>query len=100
MKQSPIKIWRKQPFTRQFLGKIGEVITWTEIHTALQGMENYTPYFSALIEFADGKKVFGQVVDCTLEEIAIGKKVKAVLRKLREPEQEDVVDYGLKFVIL
>lgn len=94
---SPVKIWRRQKFIPDLLGKTGKIISWTVVRTPPSGFKKFAPYIAALIEFKDGKRMAGQVIDTKFDEIKNGQKVKAVLRKVREPDDEGVIPYGIKF---
>lgn len=94
---SPVSIWRKQKNIRAVLGKTGKVLSWTKIIVAGVEFKIFAPYFVALVELEDGKKIFGQLVDIPHEKITIGEKVRVILRKVREPASEGVIAYGVKF---
>jgi len=74
----------------------GTILTFTENHTAPAGFEKYLPYFIAIIKMDEGPMIAGQVVGNTTD-IAIGKKVKPVFRKLFEDGDEGLIHYGMKF---
>lgn len=92
---SPVKLWRRQKFIPELLGKQGKIASWTIVRTPPIGFARFAPYITALIEFDDRGKMTGQIVDA--KEIKTGQKVEAVLRKVREPDSEDVIPYGIKF---
>jgi uncharacterized OB-fold protein len=89
-KDSPINAWRRNQKRYQFLGKIGRVVSFT------QGER----YF-AQIEFPDGQKTIGQIVSENKgENLDIGSKVVGVLRRLKSPDKDDIVQYLVKFKAL
>lgn len=94
---SPVKIWRRQKDIREILGKKGKVITWTKIFIPSPDFKKSAPYITALILLDSGKKVFGQLVDHDEKEIKMNMPVTAVLRKVRQPTEESVIAYGIKF---
>ena len=94
---SPVKIWRRQKEIRKLLGKNGKIISWTKIFTTSNEFKKYAPYYSVLIEFSDHQKAFGQLVDVKEKQVKIGLPVKAVLRKVRTVDKDEVIAYGLKF---
>ncbi|NMB84154.1 hypothetical protein GYA28_02590 [Candidatus Roizmanbacteria bacterium] len=94
---SPVKIWRRQKEIRLILGKKGKIISWTKILTPPPDFKKYAPYAVVLVDFGDGTKAFGQLVDYEDRDLATGKKVKAVLRKIRDSYSEGVIAYGIKF---
>ncbi|MFW5703614.1 MAG: Zn-ribbon domain-containing OB-fold protein [Patescibacteria group bacterium] len=98
---NPVKNWRRQSSLKHTLNKQGVIITCTTIYTANAKMQSQTPYAVALIEMEDGERHYGQVVDCKPEEVEVGMKVRSTLRIYSFGETtEDVITYGMKFVLL
>jgi uncharacterized OB-fold protein len=81
----------------QFSG-LGEIVSYTIIHTAPEGFERQTPYAIALVKLEEGPTISGHVVD--RDGIDIGKKVKAVFRKIHEDGPAGVINYGFKFELV
>ncbi len=75
----------------------GTVLSFTVVHDAAEGFEMQTPYVLALVKTPEGPVLTGQVVDVRPEEVAIGFKVRATFRKLREEGRAGVIHYGYKF---
>jgi len=94
---SPVKIWRRQKWTRKIIGKSGKIVTWTKIFGAGVNFKKYTPYPVVLVEFENGQKAFGQLVDFEEKNLKIGQEVISILRKVRDTSDENVIAYGLKF---
>ncbi len=94
---SPIKSWRRQQTVKEMLGKSGKVVTFTNINVAGSEFKQFSPYVVVMVEFDDGEKTFGQLVDFEVEELQIGLPVKSILRKVAEHSEESIVNYGLKF---
>lgn len=97
MNISPVKVWRRQKEIRNLLNKKGKILSWTHIYTPPNGYKKVAPYAVVLVEFKDGERAFGQLVDCDTHKIKIGGKVISILRKVRDVESEDIIAYGLKF---
>lgn len=97
---SPVKIWRRQKEIRKILGKKGMIVSWTKIFVAGADFKKTAPYFVVLVEFDDKNKAVGQLVDFNQEKVNIGEKVVAVLRKVKEVKEEDVIPYGIKFKLI
>jgi hypothetical protein len=95
---SPVKIWRRQKEIRHLLGKSGRIITWTKILTPPPDFKKYAPYPVVLVQFDDGDKAFGQLVDYKEEDLKQEKRVRAVLRKIRQGTKDGVIAYGVKFI--
>jgi uncharacterized OB-fold protein len=94
---SPVKTWRRQKYVRHLLNKTGKVLTWTFVYTTSKEFKKYAPYPVVLVEFEDGERSFGQLVDYTEKDLKIGIKVVSVLRKIRETTDEGIINYGMKF---
>jgi len=75
----------------------GEVISYTIVHDPAEGFELQVPYVLALVKTVEGPVLTGQVVDTAPEAVAIGLKVRATFRKLREEGKAGVIHYGYKF---
>ena len=96
---SPVKIWRNQKQTSRLLGKTGSIISFTMIRVPPIGFEDQAPYPIVLVRI-DQKNHIGQLVDYDGQEIKIGLKVQAILRRVRQPDAEGVIPYGIKFKII
>lgn len=94
---SPVKIWRRQKEVKKYLGKIGEIISWTIIYVPPSGFKKYAPYPVVIVELENHQKIMGQLVDYDKNELRIGQLIKIVLRRTHETAAEDVIAYGLKF---
>lgn len=91
--------WRRQHTDKKYIGKIGEVITWTEIFVAPPGYHKDAPYFSILVQLENGEVRYGQLVDCKKELVGKGLKVRTVMRVIDgDATPEAIITYGLKFV--
>jgi len=75
----------------------GEVLSYTIVHEPAEGFELQVPYVLALVKTVEGPVLTGQIVDAAPEAVAIGLKVRATFRKLREEGKAGVIHYGYKF---
>ena len=75
----------------------GKIITYTIIHEAPENFEGQAPYPMAIIQLDEGPKLTAQIVDCKLEDIKIGMKVKSTFRKIQEDGDIGAIYYGYKF---
>ncbi len=82
---------------KEQLGKNGKIVTYTVIRVAPEGFEKEVPYIMAIIEMKGGSRLTAQIVDADPEDIKIGKKVRAVFRKISEDGCSGVIYYGYKF---
>lgn len=94
---SPVKIWRRQKVIRNRLGRVGKILAWTIIRVPGPDHKQFAPYPVVLVEFDTKERVYGQLVDCQVSELKINKKVSCILRRVREPSDDGVIAYGLKF---
>ena len=76
---------------------LGEIVTYTLIHTAAEGFENQAPYTLAIIKLDEGPRLTSQVVGDP-EKMHIGMRVRPVFRKLGEDGDRGMIYYGTKFV--
>ena len=95
---SPVKLWRNQKQIRELLGKVGEIISVTTIRVPPSRFENQAPYPVVLVDLGK-KRCIGQLVDVDLSHIRLGQKVRAIIRRVREPDVEGVIPYGIKFKV-
>jgi uncharacterized protein len=85
-----------------FLGK-GTIATFTIIRTQQSEEElnetpcRKTPYILAIIQLEEGPMLTAEIVDSTVEEVFIGRKVQVVFRKILEKGEKGVIQYGYKF---
>ena len=75
----------------------GIVETYTIIYEAPEKFEGQTPYAIAIIKLKEGPKITAQIVDCKLDDIKIGMKVKSTFRKIQDDGYVGAIYYGYKF---
>ena len=93
---SPVKIWRRQKEIRSLLGNEATILTWTIIYTPGTEFKKNAPYPVAIVKLKNGEKLTAPIVGYEKEDLKIGKKVKVILRKVREVNSEDILVYGIK----
>jgi uncharacterized OB-fold protein len=93
---SPVKVWRNQPNIRGIVGREGSVVTYTFIRVPMVGFSEQAPYPLVVVEFDRGKRCIAQMVDYDPGDIRIGRRVRAVIRRIREPDPDGVIPYGIK----
>jgi len=94
---SPVKIWRHQKETSLLLEKEGKIVSWTLVRVPPFGYERQAPYQVVLVELKIGKRMIGQLVDWQENDLKTGRQVKTVYRRIRQPDPEGVIPYGIKF---
>jgi uncharacterized OB-fold protein len=75
----------------------GTVETYTIIHTPPPEFDGKAPYAVAIIKMEEGCHLTAQIVDCPLDEIHVGMKVEACLRRIQEDGKRGAIYYGYKF---
>ncbi|PTD93508.1 transcriptional regulator [archaeon SCG-AAA382B04] len=80
-----------------FEDEIGELITYTIIRSAAEDHEKETPYILGIIELEENTRLTSQIVNCEIEDVEIGMKLKPVFRKLGEQSKDGLLFYGVKF---
>jgi len=83
----------------KFCGE-GEVMSYTEIYSPPRGFENIKPYIMAIIKLKEGPSLTAQIIDCKMNDVKIGSKVKSIFRKIVEEGDEGVILYGYKFKLV
>lgn len=90
--------------TREFkktkVGKTGTIVSYTTIRVAPDMFAIHVPYSVAIVEAENGVRVTTQVVDCAPEDLAVGKKVQFVFRKLYDEGHSGIINYGYKVVLV
>ncbi len=93
---SPVTVWRHHKNIRNYLGKAGKVTIWTKVFIAPAGFEHEAPYFVAIVEFEDGKRMPLQIVDFEGEDLKKNQKIVTVVRKLGKVKLDEVIEYGIR----
>jgi len=86
---------QKQTWTT--LSGRGEIYSYTTMHNAPAGFEEYAPYTVALVKLAEGPMVTAQLTDVDAGDVFIGMPVEMVTRKLSQEGEEGQILYGYKF---
>ncbi len=94
---SPVKIWRNQKKVKDILGFTGKIISFTQVFVPPLGFEAQSPFIVVIVKLENGNKYTAQLVDWEEKQLSTGQHVKAVLRKTRDPGEEGVIPYGIKF---
>ncbi len=76
----------------------GKVLTYTVIHVGPSQFKDETPYVNAIIELADGTKIFAMMTDCDHTKVEIGMEVTLEFRKIMSIGNGGILSYGYKAV--
>lgn len=79
------------------LSGLGNILTYTIVHSPLPAFDLQVPYIMAIIELEEGPRVTAQIVNCEIDDVKIGANVKSVFRKIREDGKSGIIHYGYKF---
>lgn len=96
---SPVKQWRNQKHSRELLGKIGRVVSYTKIYVPQEGFEDQAPYYIAVVDLGN-QRVMGQLVDVEDDSVKLGIQVQAVIRRIRLVKEDNVIPYGIKYKLV
>lgn len=94
--QSPVKIWRNQKYITRLLGREGKIVSFTVVRVPPSEFSELAPYPVVVVALRGGERVTAQLVDWDAGNLVIGKKVKIILRRIREPSTEGIIPYGVK----
>ena len=76
----------------------GVVRTFTVIRVAPSQFSDQAPYAIGIVELDGGVKITAQIVDCPVDKIHIGQKVKIEFRRIQEDGSAGILCYGYKCV--
>lgn len=94
---TPSKIWRRGKGLSSQIGLKGTIASFTIVRVAPKGFSHYTPFPVVIVETSGGKKLIGQLTDYSESDLAIGKRVIAVIRRMNTEREKDVIPYVIKF---
>ncbi len=94
---SPVKIWRNQKKVQKILGLCGKIISYSKVFLPPVGFESQAPYVVVVVKLENEENYTAQFVDWHENDLCFGQKVIAVLRRTRDPGEEGVIPYGVKF---
>lgn len=80
------------------VSRTGEVYTYSIVYDAPASCDMIKPYAVVMVKTDDGVMIAGQLVDVDLEKVAIGMRVRAVMRKIDTDGESGIIRYGYKFV--
>lgn len=86
-------------FKTRMLAREGKILTYTIIRVAAEPFELQTPYAVGIIETPEGVRLTAQIVDCDFTDLAAGKEVRLVLRRIQKEGHAGILQYGYKAVM-
>ena len=78
----------------------GTVYSYSIVYDAPSFADKIKPYAVVMVETDDGVKISAQLVDVNVDDVKIGMRVTAVLRKISSDGPDGIIRYGYKFVPL
>lgn len=93
---SPVKVWRNQKKIAALVGKTGKIVSWTVVRVPPTGFSEQAPYPVVLVELAAGGRIMAQLVDWQEKDLALGRQVVTVVRRVAQPNNEGIIPYGIK----
>jgi uncharacterized OB-fold protein len=75
----------------------GEIYSFSVLRQVPDGFEDQAPYPVALVRLAEGPLITAQLTDCAEADLAIGRPVELVTRRLADTGPDGVLVYGYKF---
>ena len=75
----------------------GIVEAYTISYNVQEGFREHSPLIFGIIKLEEGIRVLAQLTDVTPEEVKVGMKVEATLRKVLEDGDTGLIRYGVKF---
>jgi len=88
---------RSRDFETVTLPDEGEILTYTVIRTPPSGFDDEAPYAVGIVKLGD-VQLLTQIVDCELDKIKIGGKVRVEFRLVQDSGKSGVLCYGYKCV--
>lgn len=89
---------RGREFEKHVLSSEGTVETFTVIRVAPSGFGDQAPYAVGIVKLDDGVRLTAQIVDCDIEKVAIGDRVRMEFRRVQQDGESGIICYGYKFV--
>jgi len=99
----PVKVCKKcgsVEIEEKEMPKTGTIVSFTKLTEPPVDFKDYAPIYLAMIRLDNGILVLGQLADAESEEIKIGARVMATIRKWTEDGQSGIIYYGYKFKII
>ena|SRR3990172_12996845 len=93
---SPVKIWRNQKEVARLVGATGVIVSWTIVRVPPADYGDQAPYPVVLLSLGNGKRLTAQLVDWEPRHLKSGQRVVTVIRRVTQPNTDDVIPYGLK----
>lgn len=94
---TPVKLWRRQKQLSALIGKTGLLLHWTIIRVPAKAFFKEAPYPVVIVQMENNQKMIGQLVDWNPDDLRVGRKLRAVLRRAAPETPESIISYIIKF---
>lgn len=95
-KSGAIQDWRRKN-KYSLPSEIGVLVAVTRIYKAASLFAADAPYWVGVVEFEDGERTVGQLVDEEGWRPMIGERVRACRRRIFADGSEGIIHYGIKW---
>jgi uncharacterized OB-fold protein len=89
---------KSRKFEKVTLADQGKVVTYTVIRTGPSQFADQTPYAVGVVELDGGVRITSQIVDCELDKLAVGQRVRIEFRRIQKQGPAGILCYGYKCV--
>jgi len=93
---NPIEKWRKSNKLNKLLNFKGFIISLTKIENSDTNLQGPTHFWIALTKIENKSNLLLQLVNES-QNPKIGDRVKIVLRRVKNPNKTEIIEYGYKF---
>ena len=94
---TPVKLWRRGKTLVNYIGRTGKLLHWTIVRVPPKNFADQAPYPVGIVRLESGEMMVGQIVDWNEKDLTSGREVVAVMRRIKQESEEDIIPYGIKF---
>lgn len=74
-----------------------KLVSWSIARVAPSGFEDLTPYAVGILEFENGERVTGQIVDIDFDSLKKNQIFYPIFRKMFTDGHDGIIHYGVKW---
>jgi uncharacterized OB-fold protein len=89
---------RSRQFETVKLRDEGHLVTYTIIRVGPSQFADQTPYAVGIVELDGGVRITSQIVDCALDKLTVGQRVRVEFRRIQKDGDAGLLCYGYKCV--
>ena len=89
---------KSREFEMVNLQRGGKLLTYTIIRVPPSQFTDQSPYAMGVVELDRGVKILSQIVDCELDKLEIGQRMRIEFRKIYSEGEAGIICYGYKCV--